>query len=175
MNKYALFVAWYCAVRLELVLKTVVVPTFGAHAYVAVYEWSPTGGMVHVHYILCKRGAPRFDLQADVLTQRAETLRKAGLVAGGEVRCDIKDVVDFFADYVTEWNANKSHDGEDVECHVPAEVNEALPHTASLSVEETIDLLRGENSHARYAYYKRAVRQEHLHDFHYPDPLGNIF
>ena len=172
VNKYPLFVAWYCAVRLELVLKTVVVPTFGAHAYVAVYEWSPTGGMVHVHYILWKRGAPRFDLQADALIQRAQNLRKAGLVAGGEVNCDIKDVVDFFADYITEWNANKTQEGEDTECHIPTEVNEALPHTASLSVEEMIDLLRSENAHDRYAYYKRAVRQEHLHDFHYPDPLG---
>ena len=45
---------WYCAVRFELVLKIVVVPDFGAHAYVAVIEWSPTGGMVHLHYVLWK-------------------------------------------------------------------------------------------------------------------------
>lgn len=44
VNKYPLFVAWYCAVRLELTLKTIVVPLFGASAYVAVFEWSPTGG-----------------------------------------------------------------------------------------------------------------------------------
>ena len=57
VNKYPLFVAWYCSVRLELVLKTVVVPIFGAHAYVAVFEWSPTGGMVHLHYIFGKRSS----------------------------------------------------------------------------------------------------------------------
>ena len=60
VNKYPLFVSWYCAVRLELTLKTLVVPIFGASNYVAVFEWSPTGGMVHLHYILWKNGAPRF-------------------------------------------------------------------------------------------------------------------
>ena len=51
-------------------------------------------------------------------------------------------------------------------------VNEALPHTASLSLEEILDLLRGDRAHERFTYYKRAVRIEHLHDFHYPAPLG---
>ena len=41
-----------------------------------------------------------------------------------------------------------------------------------MSVEDMLDLLRSENPHARFAYYERAVRTEHLHDFHYPDPLG---
>ena len=67
VNKYPLFVAWYCAVRLELTLKTLVVPVFGASNYVAVFEWSPTGGMVRLHFILWRSGAPRFDLQADKL------------------------------------------------------------------------------------------------------------
>ena len=48
VNKYPLFVSWYCAVRLELGLKAVAVPYFGASAYVGVFEWSPTGGMVHL-------------------------------------------------------------------------------------------------------------------------------
>ena len=62
VNKYPLFVAWYCAVRLELTLNTMVVPIFGASNYVTVFEWSPTGGMVRLHYILWKQGAPRFEL-----------------------------------------------------------------------------------------------------------------
>ena len=69
VNKYPLFVSWYCALRLELTLKTIVVPTFGASAFFAVYEWSPTGAMVHVHYVLWKPGAPRFDLRAEKLQQ----------------------------------------------------------------------------------------------------------
>ena len=64
VNKYPLFVAWYGSVRLELVLKTVVVPIFGSHAYFGVFEWSPTGGMVHLHYVLWKSRAPRFDVRA---------------------------------------------------------------------------------------------------------------
>ena len=76
VNKYPLFVSWYCAVRLELILKTVVVPLYGASAYIAVFEWSPTGGMVHLLYILWKRGAPRFDLQANSLLETAKALRK---------------------------------------------------------------------------------------------------
>ena len=58
INKYPLVAAWYCAVRLELTLKTIVVPIFGASAYVAVFEWSPTSAMVHLHYILWKPNAP---------------------------------------------------------------------------------------------------------------------
>ena len=78
VNKYPLSVAWYCSVRLELTLKTIVVPLFGASAYVAVFEWSPTGGMVHLHYILWKPGAPRFDFRAQRLLERRDALRKAG-------------------------------------------------------------------------------------------------
>ena len=180
VNKYPLFVAWYCSVKLELTLKCVVVPTFGTHAYVAVFEWSPTGGMVHLHYILWKRGAPRFDAEAAGLLDRARALRQAGLVAGGEVTCDIKHVVDFFSDYINEWNPNKGADGEEEvptsaagrKPLVAGQSPEPSPHTASLSLEEILDLLRSENSHQRFAYYKRAVTTEHMHDFHYPDPLG---
>ena len=89
--------AWICAVRLELVLKTVVIPLVGGHAYVAVYEWSPTGAMVHLHYIIWKGGAPRFDLEADKLVERAKLLRRAGLVAGSEVSCGVRYVVDFLS------------------------------------------------------------------------------
>ena len=172
VNKYPMFVAWYSAVRLELILKTMVVPTYGASNYVAVFEWSPTGGMVHLHYILWKNGAPRFDLDAETLTARARALRKAGLVAGGEVTCDIKYIVDFFADFITEWNPNKTTEGVEKQCHVAERVNAQEKHTASLTTEEMLDLLRVENAHERFAYYERVVRTEHLHDFHHPDPLG---
>ena len=69
--------------RLELVLKTVAVPLYGANAYVAVFEWSPTGEMVHLHYILWKKGAPIFDMHSQELLDKTAALRKAGLVAGG--------------------------------------------------------------------------------------------
>ena len=90
-----MFVSWYCAVRLELALKAMVVPILGARGYVAVFEWSPTGGMVHLHYILWKRGAPRFDLRAEGLEFEAEKLRKTGLISSGRHECKISDVVDF--------------------------------------------------------------------------------
>ena len=175
VNKYPLFVAWYCSLRLELVLKTVVVPTFGAHSYIAVYEWSPTGGMVHVHYVLWKSGAPRFDLRAQGLESLAASLRRAGWHAGPQVghdACKVDDVVEFFARYITEWNVNKTADGNDLQCHVAERVNQALPHTASYSEQSMLELLKDENRAAREEYYARTVRTEHLHDFHYPDPLG---
>ena len=37
-------------------------------------------------------------------------LRAAGLVAGGQVTCAIKYVVVIFAEYITEWNPNKTTD-----------------------------------------------------------------
>ena len=172
VNKYPLFVAWYCSVRLELTLKTIVVPLFGGSAYVAVFEWSPTGGMVHLHYILTKPGAPRFDLRAQRLQEHAEALRKSGLLAAGVAHCRIDDVVDFFAQYISEWNPNKNHEGKEEANYVAERVNEAQEHTASVSVEDMLLLLEDEMSEERHEYYKRAVRTEQMHDFHYPDPLG---
>ena len=160
VNKYPLFVSWYCSVRLELTLKSIVVPIFGASAYVGVFEWSPTGGMVHLHYVMWKPGAPRFDLRAQRLQERAQELRKAGLNAAGSVTCRIDDVVDFFAKYISEWNPNKNHEGKEEENHVAERVNEAQEHTASLSVEEMLRLLEDENSEQRREYSKRAVRKE---------------
>ena len=111
--------------RLEISLKAIVVPIFGASAYVAVFEWSPTGGMVHLHYVLWKPGAPRFDLRADTLVQQANALRKAGLAAAALARCKIDDVVDFFAEYVSEWNPNQMPDGSEDGSHVAERVKEA--------------------------------------------------
>ena len=172
VNKYPLLVSWYCAVRLELTLKAVVVPYLGASAYMGVFEWSPTGGMLHLHYVAWVPGAPRFDLRAEFLQQRAKDLRRAGVAGGGEAPCRIDDVVGFFGAYISEWNPNKSPSGEDLHDRVAETVNEAEPHTASLSVEEMLAICRPENSEARWEFYKRAVRTEQQHDFHYPEPLG---
>ena len=158
--------------RQELVLKTVVVPICGAQSYIAVYEWSPTGGMVHVHYVLWISGAPRFDERARALEACAAALRKAGWHSGPLVEIKIDDVVEFFPKYMTEWNVNKDAAGNDLQCHVAERVNQSLPHTASRSEQEMLDILRDDNKEAREEYYARAVRTEHLHDFHYPDPLG---
>ena len=172
VNKYPLWVAYYCAVRLELALKAVVVPLFGASAYVGVFEWSPTGAMVHLHYVLWKKGAPRFDLQAAQLRRDQEEMRKSGIIASGNVDCSMKHVVDFFAKYVSEWNPNKDHEGKEEACHVAETVNQTHPHVASLNNDEMIQLLQDDRGAQRLDYYKRLVRSEHLHDWHYPDSLG---
>ena len=153
-------------------MKAIVVPVCGASAYVAVFEWSPTGGMVHLHYILWKSGAPRFDVRADKVVANAEALRKAGLVGTGVAHCKIDDNIDFFAVYVAEWNPNKNNIGEEERSFVAEKVNEANIHIASLSVEEMLNLLEVDRSQERRDYYKRLVRTENMHDFHYPDPLG---
>ena len=172
VNKYPLFVAYYCAVRLELALKAIVVPIFGASAYMGVFEWSPTGAMVHLHYVLTKPGAPRFDLRAERLQQQAGELRRAGLVAAGSARCKIDDVVDFFAKYVNEWNPNKTDDGTEIGSAVAARVNDGAQHPAAISVEEMLVLLQDDMREERRAYYGRLVRAVQMHDFHYPDPGG---
>ena len=172
VNKYPLFVAWYCAVRLELSLKQIVIPLHEATGYVGVFEWSPTGGMVHLHYILWVAGAPRFDVRAQKLAEQKAQLRRAGWVCGKALVCKIEDIVDFFSKYISEWNPNKTATGEDLESHVAEVVNAALPHTASLSEHEMLRLLQPENVDELKEYYKRAVRTEHIHDYHYPDPQG---
>ena len=58
---------------------------------------------MHLHYILWKHGAPRFDLRAEQLVQEARRLRKGGLVAAAQVQTvKIDDVMEFFARYVSE-------------------------------------------------------------------------
>ena len=174
VNKYPLFVSWYCAVRLELTLKTLAVPIFGASNYVAVFERPPTGGMVHLHYILWKHGAPRFDLRAEQLVENARRLRKGGLVAAAQVQTvKIDDVMEFFAGYVSEWNPNKDDAGEDKEDHVAEKVNrERVRHTAATSVEDMLRLLAEDRQGERRERYMRMVRLEHMRDIHHPDPLG---
>lgn len=95
--------------RLELTLKSLVVPLFGASDYIAVFECSPTGGMVHLHYILWKRGAPRFDLRAERLVENAKRLHKKGMV--GVAKCHavkMDDVLEFFDAYISEWNPTRT-------------------------------------------------------------------
>ena len=153
VNKYPLIVAWYCALRLELVLKTVVVPIFKASAYGAVYEWSPTGGMLHLHYIIWKRGSPRFDQRADDLVAKAKLLQRAGLVAAAEVRCDIADVVDYYSEYINEWNPNKNEAGE-TQAGVGRPLSEQAneEHPAALDVKSLLNLLQTHNADARFKY-----------------------
>ena len=164
--------AWYCAVRLELGLKAVAVPYFGASGYVGVFEWSPTGGMVHLHYILWKRHAPRFDVRAENLEAHAEEQRKAGLLSKKIQECKIEDVVDFFAQYVTEWNVNYDDNGEASVNHVPERVHAGVKHISSHTNEEMLELLEDTQEEARHEYYAKLVRSEHHHDFHYPHPTG---
>ena len=128
--------------------------------------------MVHLHYILWKRGAPRFDVRAEMLEQHAEQQRKSGLLAQQVQQCKIEDVVDFFTQYVTEWNVNYDDKGEPRGNYVAERVNEVVPHTASRSVDEMLELLEDGQEDARHEYYARLVRTEHNHDFHYPEPTG---
>ena len=130
-----MFVAWDCAVRLDVVLKTVVVPHFGAHAYIAVFEWTPTGGMVHLHYVLWKSGAPRFDIRAEKLEVQVGALRKAGGAAGAAAECRIGGVADFFAQCISEGNPNTSKDGLEATSHRAERINEAHEHTVTWSAE----------------------------------------
>jgi len=83
----------------------------------------------------------------------------------------VDDVITFFAKFITEWNENKTTENENKHDHRAADVNQAEPHPAALSTEALLDLLRQENATARYDYYCRAVRKEHIHDFHFPNTL----
>ena len=65
------------------------------------------------------------------------------------MKCDVADVVDFISEYVTEWNYNKTKEGDAVANHIAADVNEPLPHTATLSIDEMLSLLRDEKTHER--------------------------
>ena len=140
----------------------------------AVFEWSPTGGMVHLHYILWKDRALRFDLQAAELFDKAKALRRAGLASGGQLPVvDVKHVVDYFEQYINEWNPNKTAEGRDGRDVATGLRQEQEPHTAALSLEEIQHLLRREDVQQCFDYYQRVVQTQHLRNFHWPDPFGH--
>ena len=130
--------------------------------------------MVHLHYILWKNGAPRFDLRAEQLVEEARRLRKGGFVAAAQVQTvKIDDVMEFFARYVSEWNPNKDDAGVEKEEHVAYNANkDSVTHTAATSVEDMLRLLSEDRQAERCKHYMRMVSLEHMHDFHHPDPLG---
>jgi len=129
---------------------------------------------VHLHYILWRRGAPRFDLRAERLVEKANRLRKGGFVGAAKCQAEkIDDIFEFFEAYISEWNPNKNDAGEEIGDHVAEKVNRASePHTAAASVEDMLLLLAEDHAGERREHYRRMVRLEHMHDFHHPDPLG---
>ena len=172
VNKYPLFVAYYCSVRLEMTLKAIVVPYYAATNYVAVFEWSPTGGMVHLHYILWGHDVPRWDMRAKQMQRARVKARKARLPPADYVHVEIKDIIEYFSRYISEFNPNKNSDGEELIDHVAEKVNDRDNHPAAVSIKEMLKLLEPDKSAERHAYYNHAVRCENMHDFHYPDPVG---
>ena len=128
--------------------------------------------MVHLHYVLCVPGAPRFDDRAEILKARAAELRQGASTKGVEQACDISDILEFFSKYVNEWNLNKDDNGLELVDHVAERVNQSNRHPASYSAEEMLEILRPENAEKLEEYYKQLVRAEHMHDYHYPDPNG---
>ena len=72
--------------------------------------------------------------------------------------------------YISGWNPNKTADGREKQRGAAEAVNAGQPHTASSPVSELLELLRPGNEQQRLEYHRRAVRVEHLHDLHYPDP-----
>ena len=80
--------------------------------------------------------------------------------------------MDFFGQYVSEWNPNKDAAGQDFKSFTAETVNETEEHPTALSEKEMLSLLAEDASDKRREYYARMVRTEHLHDFHYPDPVG---
>ena len=128
-----------------------------------------------LHYILWKSGVPRFDVRAEMLEQHAKKQRKAGLLAQQVQQCKIEDVVEFFTQYVTEWNVNYDDKGEPRGNYVAEKVNEVgggRAQTASRSVDGLVEFLEDGQEDARFEYYARLVRTEHNYDFHYPEPTG---
>jgi hypothetical protein len=90
----------------------------------------------------------------------AEDLK--GMGVRGLARCKIHDIIDFFAQYVSEWNPNKDKQGNATASHVAERVNEAQEHTAAVSIEDMLRLLQADRSHdtpcVRIAYYMDSNR-----------------
>ena len=125
-----------------------------------------------MHYVLWKRGAPRFDTRVEALEAHANMLRKEGILNSGKQAHPIADIMHFYGQHITEWNLNKDADGNDLQSFVERDVNNADEHTAAITEEEMLALLQPGASEERRKYYARVVRTEHMHDYHYPDPLG---
>ena len=93
-------------------------------------------------------GAPRFDVRGQEIQREAAQFRKAGFVASDITHCEIEDIVDFFTQYVSEYNPNKDWDGKEVINHVAERVNkDDEEHPAAATVEQMMEILKPERTY----------------------------
>ena len=59
VNKYHGITAWFCALKLESLLKYCAKETLNLTDYIGIYEWSPTGAMLHLHFAGWRQDASR--------------------------------------------------------------------------------------------------------------------
>ena len=169
-------VAFFSALRLESVLKNLMMDMLDLQDYYCVFEWG-SGGVLHLHCILWnfqRQYLDDWDLQEEQVTKRFSK-RKIRLIA------------DFFNVHVSEWNLGKEGDGSWK--NIPTDTDNAL-HPASISKQEFEELLdppasedndllsldekiaKEEAKTKRLAYIVELLEKVQQHNIHKPNPFG---
>ena len=168
-------VAFFSALRLELILKYLMVDMLELKDYYCVFEWG-SGGVLHLHCILWNFNSQYLDNWD--LKQREDKQRTS--------KIKMKLIAVFFNVHVSEWNLGKEEDGSWK--NMPADTDDA-PHPASISKQEFDELLdpfileddlltvdeqreREEAKSKRLKFLVELIEKVQQHNIHKPNPFG---
>ena len=168
-------VSFFSALRLELILKSLLVFILDLNDYYCVFEWG-SGGVLHLHCILWNFKSHYLDDWDLKEQQQNQCFSKRKL----------RLIVDFFNVHVCEWNLGKEADGSWK--NIQPEPDNA-PHPASISKHDLDDLfgpLSSDNtdiSHEEFLsnheakeklqnFIFRLLEKVQQHNLHKPNPFG---
>ena len=168
-------VAFFSALRLELILKYLMVDMLELEDYYCVFEWG-SGGVLHLHCILWNFQSQYLDTWDLEEKEEKKTFSKRKL----------RLIADFFNTHVSEWNLGKEADGSWTK--IPENVDNA-PHPASISKQEFDELFdppasgdihisleeriaKEEAKCKRLAFIVELLEKVQQHNIHKPNPFG---
>ena len=162
-------VSFFSALRLELVLKSLLVYMLELDDYYCVFEWG-SGGVLHLHCILWNFNSHYLDDWDLNKQQQNQCLSKRKL----------RLIVDFFNAHVSEWNMGKEVDGSWK--NIQPEPDNAF-HPASISKHDLddlfgplssddTDLTNFETKEKLQNFIFRLLEKVQQHNLHKPSPFG---
>ena len=124
---YPHVVAYFSAIRLELILKYLLVKLLSLDDYYCVHEWG-SGGVMHLHCLLWNFKSPYLeDFDLSIEDEKKHISRRK-----------LKEIADFFNMNVSEWHLGKNSDGSWKKIQ-RTEVEK--PHPCSISKDEFDEMM----------------------------------
>ena len=175
VNSYPGVTAWYCALKLESLLKHCAAKILGLTDYIGVREWSPTGAMLHLHYVGWCKDAPRWGKVAADLKAQKSVFKKTGVMIDLLEADVIPIVVDFSDEKCSEWHPIKDVDGKFISPpgrSIHPLLRKDAPHPSAITWGDLKDLLDPGNTERRKEFLGVLSRRTLCHDFHQPSAFA---